>query len=89
MEHTFGILKSRWKILKAINVNSIEKAIKIMAACCILHNFCYVNSDIWNEFEIISNEFNHGHEIAEINMEIEGMIKRDHIANNLWRNQNQ
>ncbi|KAJ8917900.1 hypothetical protein NQ315_002592, partial [Exocentrus adspersus] len=36
VEHTFGLLKSRWRILRLINVNSVEKAIKIIVACCLL-----------------------------------------------------
>ncbi|KAJ8917914.1 hypothetical protein NQ315_002607, partial [Exocentrus adspersus] len=35
VEHTFDLLKSRWRILRLINVNSVEKAIKIIAACCL------------------------------------------------------
>lgn len=83
MEHTFGILKSRWQILKYINVNSIEKVINIIAASCIMHNFCYVHSDIWNEYEMIPVEYNEYNGEGGINMEREGIIKRDNIANNL------
>ncbi|KAG5863816.1 hypothetical protein JTB14_009371 [Gonioctena quinquepunctata] len=83
VEHTFGILKSRWQILKYINVNSIEKAIQIITASCIMHNFCYVHSDIWNGY----NEEGPIDMEREglINMEEEGIIKREDIANNLWR----
>jgi DDE superfamily endonuclease len=40
VECTFGILKGRWRILKAgIRIHSIEKADNIWATCCALHNW--------------------------------------------------
>lgn len=50
MENTFGILKSRWRILHFINVNSVEKAVRVIVACCVLHNFGYLNYDFWDEY---------------------------------------
>lgn len=55
IEHTFGLIKSRWRILKYINVNNVIKAVNIIVACCILHNYCYINNDIWNEYEANEN----------------------------------
>ncbi|KAG5893979.1 hypothetical protein JTB14_006582 [Gonioctena quinquepunctata] len=76
VEHTFGLLKSRWRILGYVNVNSVEKAVKIITACCILHNFCYINNDLWNEplppLEV-EDDFNNA---VDINMDgiTKGMI---------------
>lgn len=55
IEHTFGLIKSRWRILKYINVNNVIKAVNIIVACCILHNYCYINNDIWNEYKANEN----------------------------------
>lgn len=82
IEHTFGILKSRWRILKYINVNTVQKAVKVIAACCILHNFCRVNGDVWEEYiEVEENNVNvfHVQDIAN-NFAVD---KRNRIAHNL------
>lgn len=39
IEHAFGGLKNRWRILKAFNM-SVEKAATVTLACCVLHNYC-------------------------------------------------
>lgn len=82
MEHTFGILKSRWRILKYINVNCPKKASKIIAACCVLHNFCLINLDDWTgeleeEIGIIEENNNDNLNVNENNL---GLRKREHIS---------
>lgn len=42
IEHTFGIIKGRWRILHFVNVNGVKKAVKIITACCVVHNFCFI-----------------------------------------------
>ena len=50
MECAFGILKSRWRILgKRFDCSSINFAVKIAVACAVLHNFCIMNGDEWND----------------------------------------
>ncbi|XP_018577163.1 protein ALP1-like [Anoplophora glabripennis] len=67
IEHTFGILKSRWRILKYINVNTVEKAVKIIVACCVLHNFCLVSGDAWEEYnEVEDNNINVFHNVQNV-----------------------
>lgn len=77
IEHSFGILKSRWRILKYINVNSIEKAIKVITACCVLHNFCIINTDSWDFFETEDNDDNFEN---EQNWNFTGLQKRHQIS---------
>ncbi|XP_044271803.1 putative nuclease HARBI1 [Tribolium madens] len=48
MEHSFGLLKERFRICKFVNANTIAKVVKIVTACCVLHNFCLLNHDQWN-----------------------------------------
>lgn len=45
IENAFGLLKGRWRRLLYIDVNAIQFASDIVMACCILHNFCLLNSD--------------------------------------------
>lgn len=81
VEHTFGLLKSRWRILKFINVNKIEKAVKIITACCILHNICYVNLDFWDDYEPLQVDMDEN--IYNGNDDVDSINKRDTIANAL------
>ncbi|MCO5569499.1 hypothetical protein L7F22_023212 [Adiantum nelumboides] len=37
IEHVFGLLKNRWRILKDINVD-LQRVPKYIVACCVLHN---------------------------------------------------
>lgn len=39
IERCFGILKARWGILKDNSYYSVELKIKIIMACCLLHNY--------------------------------------------------
>lgn len=54
---------------------------EIVTAACILHNFCYINNDIWED-EIyrddeLDEQYNRRLDVAL------GVIKRDEIAVNL------
>lgn len=41
IEHAFGALKNRWRILKNFNMN-MDRAATVTLACCVLHNFCEI-----------------------------------------------
>ena len=49
IEQTFGILKGRWCILDSMaKLNYKPKpAADIFTACCVLHNWCLLHSDVW------------------------------------------
>lgn len=77
------MLKERWRILKYINVNKIDKATKIIAACCVLHNFCLMNND---NFDYTNENFetliiNNNNSNKDEDDDKEGRRKRDEIAN--------
>lgn len=62
IDGAFAILKTRWKILKGMNVHLMH-APRIAVACCVLHNIC----QLWGEpeppqqqMEAYSNEQTHG-----------------------------
>lgn len=83
IENSFAALKGRWRKLQYINTYSISKAIEIVTAACILHNFCILTGDLWNE----PIEPNDDHE-TEIEDDTRretrlGKEKRDEIAWNL------
>ena len=42
IEQAFGALKNRWRILKGFNM-SVDKAVLVTLACCVLHNYCEVH----------------------------------------------
>ena len=49
VECAFGILKSRWRILDAIEERNIAEVSKIIVAFAVLHNFCILAGDEWDE----------------------------------------
>lgn len=83
VEHTFGLLKTRWRILHYINVNSVEKAVKIIVACCVLHNFCFVKHDIWNDNEIENNFNDQNGDLNHFRGDNAAVNKRNRITQNL------
>lgn len=58
IENTFGLIKGRWRRLFYIDVFNVAKAVEIITAACILHNFCYRYKDGWDNDndEFIRNE---------------------------------
>lgn len=43
------MLKNRWRILGKQLDNRISFANKIAIACAVLHNFCLLNQEDWND----------------------------------------
>lgn len=78
IEHAFGILKARFRILKYINVHNTSNIPKIILACCILHNLCIDVND-----EIEQPEYEEEEPICECldAQDRVGNLKRDYIAN--------
>lgn len=84
IENVFGIIKGRWRRLQYINTYSIAKAIEITTAVCILHNYCYLNSDEWNG-EICEEIRRNEDFIMDNRQETQlGKRKRDEIARQLY-----
>lgn len=87
IENTFGIFKLRWSRVKFINTYCVSKAIEITAAACVLHNFCYLNDDEWDESDV-DNEDEEDLEFPENDREayLLGEEKRDLIAETIFLN---
>ena len=57
VECAFGILKSRWRILMGMEESKVQLIAKIILACAILHNFCILHGNEWEE-----NDENNDHD---------------------------
>lgn len=81
IEHTFGILKGRWRRLQFVNTYSVSKAIEIATAACVLHNFCYFKHDEWNGdiYGFDEKTFEQNQE-TQRDLRMLGEIKRDRIC---------
>ena len=48
VEHCFGMLKGRWRILRNIILDDLQKVPLIVLCCCILHNICIFQNDVYD-----------------------------------------
>ncbi|XP_033103786.1 protein ANTAGONIST OF LIKE HETEROCHROMATIN PROTEIN 1-like [Anneissia japonica] len=48
VERSFGMLKGRWRILMKRNDSELKHIPNMVLACCILHNMCIENGDVYN-----------------------------------------
>lgn len=83
IEHSFGLLKGRWRRLLYLNVTNVERAPYIILACCVLHNFCLINSDILIEI-IEKNQFDNTDQVGisqNVNINDSGDAKREELLN--------
>lgn len=64
--------------MKYINVNSVVKAVNIIVACCVLHNYCYINNDVWNHYYDIEDDIDRENGQVQHNNQPEN--KRNQIA---------
>ncbi|KAG5869035.1 hypothetical protein JTB14_025924 [Gonioctena quinquepunctata] len=86
VENTFGILKSRWRILHFINVKSVEKAVRVIVACCVLQNFGYLNYDYWDDYTEIDQEEADAEDFRQMEENNdEAIVKRYDITQQLSR----
>ncbi|CAG8785403.1 16061_t:CDS:2 [Cetraspora pellucida] len=84
IEQAFGYLKKRWRILNGVYCIDLERIVRIIYACCILHNICIDNNDILDEDDDINSKNNEDYEEIMINEEREHMAdiqKREYLAN--------
>lgn len=78
IEHSFGQLKGRWRILQYINVYTVKRAVAILMACCVLHNFCLDQHDDYDQ--PCENVSNTDESDSVANADVEGIAKREQIV---------
>ncbi len=81
VEHGIGRLKGRFRSLQFLDVKSPEKAKKIIATCCVLHNFAIRNKDLIDDE---AQDDNDGRDVpddidVEFGLDDEGIDKRQAI----------
>jgi hypothetical protein len=50
IERTFDVLKWRFPRLKYVDMQDIEKIVKVVLSCCVSHEFCLQHADDCVEF---------------------------------------
>lgn len=90
IERTFGLLKGKFRRLKYLDIEDMDLGKKIIAACCVLHNFIQNEMDEYNindAIEEIPNEENLNIHIEnEERPQIIAIQKREQIMRTLSRN---
>lgn len=87
IERSFALLKGRFCRLQFINTKSIELAVDIIVACCVLHNICIIQGDDITDLLNEDDENDDGVQQPPapiVEHEAEGIIKRNRIARNLY-----
>lgn len=85
VEHIFGLLKGRWRCLLGLILKDIAKCSNFVLACCVLHNFCYLNNDhVIEAMEIDDRQYpiNFVDYQDKVSKRL-GKAKRDNIASTL------
>lgn len=47
IENSFGLLKGRFRQLIQLDFHTVERASRFILSCCVLHNLCIDNGDLW------------------------------------------
>ena len=85
IERAFVLLKGRFRRLKYVDVNSIERLVKIIESGCYLHNICLCEAD--EICEMIDNADEPGHVNCEPgriqHADQNGVLKRTMITRQL------
>ncbi|XP_050518027.1 putative nuclease HARBI1 isoform X2 [Diabrotica virgifera virgifera] len=82
IERTFGILKSKFRRLKYLDIANIELGNTIIAAACVLHNFTYrgQDNDEYNE-ELIDNINQNRQNVPQVGVvDVTAVVKRNTIV---------
>nr|CAI5869478.1 unnamed protein product [Callosobruchus analis] len=80
IENTFGLLKGRWRQLLQLEFHEVDKITKFIMACCVLHNICIYNVDLWDDpYEEAPNDVFENHH-PENDLRWLGERKREEIC---------
>ncbi|XP_033098538.1 protein ANTAGONIST OF LIKE HETEROCHROMATIN PROTEIN 1-like [Anneissia japonica] len=57
VERSFGMLKGRWRLLMKRNDSLLKHVPNMVVACCVLHNFCIEEGEIYNpEWDVVDEQ---------------------------------
>jgi hypothetical protein len=88
VERAFGALKGRFRILDNKPFHTYKTQVKLVLACCILHNWIVgygIDSVVPTEAEVVSNPLEEDEPLADLSLDEPDMtIKRDAICNAMW-----
>lgn len=59
IENAFGLLKQRFRQLIRIDFFSVERMCKFVMACCVLHNICIDDGDLWDSEYNLNDDINY------------------------------
>ena len=49
IENCFGLLKQRFRQLTRLDFFTVKRMCKFVLACCVIHNLCIAEGDLWEE----------------------------------------
>ncbi|XP_028678812.1 uncharacterized protein LOC114667607 [Erpetoichthys calabaricus] len=78
VERAFGRLKGRWRCLRKRYDCHINNINNIIAACCILHNFCEINNEEYDDIDV--HEENETHELSPYQANAIASASRDALC---------
>lgn len=83
IERAFGVLKSKFRRLRYLDISNFDLGNKMIASACVLHNFILKRDGLMYELEddfIDNNEDIEDEEINNINEDVTASEKRKNIA---------
>jgi len=83
IENAFGLLKSRFRQLTRFDMWSVMLMSKFIISCCVLHNLCIEENDIFDYFEYEELPFPIQCIYSNNKIRMLGQLKHDRIAFNL------
>lgn len=87
IEHTFGILKQKFRQLFHIKIRNIRFIVHLIRAACVLHNLALDDEFILNNDELGNQEVPLENEVIDIDEDVDedvgAQVIRDRIANSL------
>ena len=76
IERAFQLLKSRFRRLHLIDTASVETAVHIAMACCVLHNWCIQHNDLLD----VDDDDSSDEDEDDNDNTADGVLERDRIA---------
>ena len=83
IEHTFGLLKGRWRRLKHLDIVDLQTILNVIMTTCILHNLCLLHSDDLEDFMSQSLDVNAFNGLPLYHNAITGVSKRTEVVSEM------